>query len=166
MVGVFSLAACTAPESRLATPGPLLPITTAGLPVMRHAASAMEEAASSRWGAATFQPRDSAWMNIEKKLGSGMPNRLLMPSASNSSMMRSWIFMRYSSGKGADACRSDSLRELLAMPLGGGRQQDQAGQHRAHRGHDVERRLVATHAIECQAGEEGTDRGESVAEGH
>ena len=59
-----------------------------GLPVIRDAASAMNPALNSWWGATTDQPRASASANMCTKLGSGMPNSVLTPSASNRSRMR------------------------------------------------------------------------------
>ncbi len=72
----------------LATPGPSVPMHRAGLPVIRDAASAMKPALSSWCGATTDQPRASASVNMCTKFGSGMPNSVLMPSASNRSRMR------------------------------------------------------------------------------
>ena len=89
ITGEFSTLAHMMAPARLASPGPSVPIARPGLPVIRDTASAMKPADSSWCGATTVQPRSSAAWNMWTKFGSGMPNSVLMPSASNSCRIRS-----------------------------------------------------------------------------
>ena len=88
ITGEFSTSAHIIAPAMLATPGPRVPMHRPGLPVIRDAASAMNPALSSWCGATTDQPRASASVNMCTKFGSGMPNRVLTPSASKRSRMR------------------------------------------------------------------------------
>ena len=88
ITGEFSTSAHIMAPAMLATPGPRVPMHSPGLPVIRDAASAMKPADSSWCGATTDQPRASASVNMCTKFGSGMPNSVLMPSASKRSRMR------------------------------------------------------------------------------
>ena len=88
ITGSFSTLAHWIAGIMLAMPGPSVPMQTAGLPVMRAAAAAMWPAEASWCGETTVQPRRSASRNRWTKFGSGMPNSVLIPSASNRSSMR------------------------------------------------------------------------------